>query len=39
VTLSAVVSIDMFDCRIVEGKSEFGPSMQGNGLEDIIPAT
>ena len=37
--LSAVVSIDMFDCRIVEGKSEFGPSMQGDGLEDIIPAT
>ena len=38
-TLSAVVSIDMFDCGIVEGKSEFGSSMQGDGLEDIIPAT
>ena len=47
-TLSAVVSIDMFACRVVEGilwvwmggeKSEVGPSMQCDGLDDIIPAT
>ena len=47
-TLSAVVSINMFACRVVEGivwvwmggeKSEVGPSMQCDGLDDIIPAT